>query len=65
MDYLSECLEKGTLQQKLNKLSKVDLLIIDDLGYLKTGKEKENIFFQLIRQRYKKKSPGKADGLRI
>lgn len=56
MDYLSECLEKGTLRHRLNKLAKVDLLIIDDLGYLKMGKEKESIFFQLIRQRYEKKS---------
>jgi DNA replication protein DnaC len=56
MDYLSECLEKGTLRQRLKKLSKVDLLIIDDLGYLKMDKEKESIFFQLIRQRYEKKS---------
>ncbi|MBP1920198.1 IS21-like element helper ATPase IstB [Youngiibacter multivorans] len=56
MDYLSECLEKGTLRQRLKKLLKVDLLIIDDLGYLKMDKEKESIFFQLIRQRYEKKS---------
>ena len=34
----------------------MDLLIIDDLGYLKMDKEKESIFFQLIRQRYEKKS---------
>jgi len=56
MDYLSECLEKGTLRQRLKKLSKVDLIIIDDFGYLKMDKEKESIFFQLIRQRYEKKS---------
>lgn len=56
MDYLSECLEKGILRQRLKKLLKVDLLIIDDLGYLKMDKEKESIFFQLIRQRYEKKS---------
>ena len=56
MDYLSRCLEKGTLRQQFKKLYKVDLLIIDDLGYLKMDKEKESIFFQLIRQRYEKKS---------
>jgi len=56
MDYLAKCLEKGTLRQQLKRLSKVDLLIIDDLGYLKMDKEKESIFFQLIRQRYEKKS---------
>lgn len=47
---------KGTLKNKFKKLSKVDLLIIDDLGYLKMDKEKESIFFQLIRQRYEKNS---------
>ena len=56
MDHLAKCLEKGTLRLQLKKLSKVDLLIIDDLGYLKMDKEKESIFFQLIRQRYEKKS---------
>ena len=38
------------------KKREVDLPIIDDLGYLKMDKEKESIFFQLIRQRYGKKS---------
>ena len=44
------------LKQNLIKLSKVNLLIIDELGYLKMDKEKESIFFQLIRQRYEKSS---------
>lgn len=48
-------LEK-TLKQKFKKLSRIDLLIIDELGHLKLNKEKESIFFQLIRQRYEKSS---------
>jgi len=47
---------KGTLKQSLSKLSKIDLMIIDELGYLKMDKEKESIFFQLIRHRYEKSS---------
>lgn len=56
MDDLSDAVKAGMLKQKFKKLSKVDLLIIDDIGYLKMDKEKESIFFQLIRQRYEKKS---------
>lgn len=56
MDELYAAIGVGNLKQKFIKLSKVDLLIIDDVGYLKMNKEKESIFFQLIRQRYEKKS---------
>jgi len=47
---------EGNLQDALLKLSKIDLIIIDELGYLKMDKEKESIFFQLIRSRYEKNS---------
>ena len=56
MDELYDAIGLGTLKQKFIKLSKVDLLILDDVGYLKMDKEKESIFFQLIRQRYEKSS---------
>lgn len=56
MDNLSASVRNGTLKQKFSKLLKIDLLIIDDIGYLKMDKEKESLFFQLIRQRYEKKS---------
>jgi DNA replication protein DnaC len=56
MDDLHKARTEGTLKQSLIKLSKVNLLIIDELGYLKMDKEKESIFFQLIRQRYEKSS---------
>lgn len=48
--------QEKTLKDAFKKLSKVDLLIIDELGHLKLNKEKESLFFQLIRQRYEKKS---------
>ena len=56
MDELYNAISLGTLKQKFIKLSKIDLLIIDDMNYLKMDKEKESIFFQLIRQRYEKSS---------
>lgn len=56
MDKLTDSLEKNTLKQTLKSLSKIELLIIDELSYLKMDKEKESIFFQVIRQRYEKSS---------
>jgi DNA replication protein DnaC len=56
MDKLSDSLIKNTLKQSLRALSKVQLLVIDELSYLKMDKEKESIFFQVIRQRYEKSS---------
>ena len=56
MDKLSDAVKKDTLKQTLKALNKVQLLIIDELSYLKMDKEKESIFFQVIRQRYEKSS---------
>lgn len=56
MDKLSDAMRKDNLKQTLKALNKVQLLIIDELSYLKMDKEKESIFFQVIRQRYEKSS---------
>ena len=56
MDDLHDAMKKGHLKNELKKLSKIDLLIIDELSYLKMDKERESIFFQIIRQRYEKSS---------
>lgn len=53
---LSKSAVEGNLKESLKKLSKIDLIIIDELGYLKMDREKESIFFQLVRSRYEKKS---------
>ena len=53
---LSKSAVEGNLKESLIKLSKIDLIIIDELGYLKMDREKESIFFQLVRSRYEKKS---------
>ncbi|MDO4650503.1 MAG: IS21-like element helper ATPase IstB [Eubacteriales bacterium] len=54
MDDLYDAARKGTLLSTLEKLDKIPLLIIDELSYLKMDKEKESIFFQLIRRRYER-----------
>jgi DNA replication protein DnaC len=56
MEQLVDALKKGQLRQELNKLNKIEILIIDELSYIKMDKEKESIFFQIIRQRYEKRS---------
>lgn len=56
MDKLIKALDEGNIEREFKKLYKIDLLIIDELGYINMDKEKESLFFQLIRQRYEKKS---------
>ena len=46
----------GRLQEMLAKLNKIELLIIDELSYIKMDKERESLFFQIIRQRYETSS---------
>ncbi|MBQ1327587.1 MAG: IS21-like element helper ATPase IstB [Eubacterium sp.] len=56
VDQMYERMQEGYLREALTKLQKVQLLIIDELSYLKMDKEKESLFFQIIRQRYEKGS---------
>ena len=42
----------GNLQKTLLSLARVDLLIIDELGYLELSKKTATLFFQLISKRY-------------
>jgi DNA replication protein DnaC len=42
----------GSLTKTLESLSRVDLLIIDELGYLSLTKQTAKLFFQLISKRY-------------
>ena len=45
-----------SLADKLAALCRVDLLIIDELGYMPLSKEAANLFFQLISRRYEQGS---------
>jgi DNA replication protein DnaC len=56
MDKLYKSYLDGTLENKFKAIRKVDLLIIDELGHFQMDKEKESLFFQIIRQRYEKGS---------
>ena len=40
----------------LNKLMRIDVLLIDELGYLNLRPEQSNIFFKLMEERYNRKS---------
>jgi DNA replication protein DnaC len=46
----------GQLNKKLDALSRLDLLIIDELGYLSLTNQTAKLFFQLISIRYEKGS---------
>lgn len=54
VDKLYNEMLEGNLEYCLNRLSKIQLLIIDELFYIKMDKERESLFFQVIRQRYEK-----------
>ena len=56
VDQLYERMRDGELRETLKKLDKIPLLIIDELSYLKMDRERESLFFQVIRQRYEKNS---------
>ena len=43
--------EKGTLQRLVNRWSRPDVLIIDDVGYL-FDELTANVFFQVVSKRY-------------
>ena len=56
VDKLHAEMLKGELPETLEKLNRIELLIIDELSYIKMEKERERLFFQVIRQRYEKSS---------
>lgn len=56
VDHLCASAADGTLQEVLERLKRTDLLIVDELSYIKMDRERESLFFQIIRQRYEKGS---------
>ena len=56
VDRLYGKMQEGTLRETLEALNKIPLLIIDELSYVKMDRERESLFFQVIRQRYEKNS---------
>ena len=42
-------------RQLLNALARIDVLLIDELGYLNLKPEQTNIFFKLMEERYRRR----------
>lgn len=47
---------KGQLKERLKKICRYSLLIVDEIGYLPMGREDANLFFQLVSRRYERGS---------
>jgi DNA replication protein DnaC len=56
MDQLVQCQAAGTLPRRLLELSKLNLLILDELGYLTLDQNRANLFFQVVSCLYEKGS---------
>lgn len=46
--------DKGTMNYLLNRLCKLDLIILDEVGYFEFDKITVNLFFQVVSKRYEK-----------
>jgi DNA replication protein DnaC len=55
-DEMYESLADRSTRRFLNHLAKIDLLLVDEMGYLNLGPEQTNIFFRLMEERYNRKS---------
>lgn len=53
---LTKAHQEGKLEEKITQLSKVKLLIIDELGYLPFDPKAAHLLFQLVSRRYEKGS---------
>jgi DNA replication protein DnaC len=53
---LTEASETRKLEQKMQKLAKVKVLIIDELGYCPFSANGSHLLFQLVSRRYESKS---------
>ena len=55
-DEMYESLADRSTRRLLNHLANIDLLLIDEMGYLNLSREQTNIFFRLMEDRYNRKS---------
>jgi DNA replication protein DnaC len=56
LDHLAAAAVSHTLGSLLEALGRLDLLIVDELGYMPIDTHKANLFFQLVSRRYEKGS---------
>ena len=54
-DEMYASLADRSTRKLLNRLSKVDVLVIDEMGYLNLRPEQTNIFFKLMEERYRQR----------
>jgi len=55
-DEMYASLADQSSRKLLNRLSRVDLLVVDEMGYLNLKPEQSNIFFKLMEERYNRHS---------
>ena len=55
-DQMYASLADRSSRQLLNRLSRLDVLLIDELGYLTLKPEQSNIFFKLMEERYHRRA---------
>jgi DNA replication protein DnaC len=55
-DEMYASLADRSSRQLINRLVRLDVLLIDELGYLNVKPEQANIFFKLMSERYRQKS---------
>jgi DNA replication protein DnaC len=55
-DEMYESLADRSTRRLINQLANIDLLLIDEMGYLNLSREHTNIFFRLMEERYNRKS---------
>jgi DNA replication protein DnaC len=54
-DELYSSLADRSTRKLLNKMTNIDVLLIDELGYLNLRPEQSNMFFKLMEERYRRK----------
>jgi DNA replication protein DnaC len=54
-DAMYASLADRSTRQLLNRLARVDVLLIDEMGYLNLKPEQTNIFFKLMHERYRRR----------
>lgn len=55
-DEMYASLADRSSRKLLNRLARVDILVIDEMGYLNLRPEQTNIFFKLMEERYRQRS---------
>lgn len=55
-DEMYASLADRSTRRLINRLARVDFLLIDEMGYLNLRPEQTNVFFKLMEERYRRKS---------